>query len=355
MDFKIISQQTRHTGRLPVVNMYRTLMKPLLIFLTIAIVFTAQFSYAQEDKPEVTAEGTLEKGTGFVPCSGKNCSACDFVVLGNTAIKWLITISFLFFAVLAVRAGIKLVVSQGNPSALSDAKSSFTNAFIGLIIILIAFILVDTIMRQLVKGSGVIEGYGPWNEVVCSKQVESRMIEGFYAGDPIFTPAQLEQAYGAVDPALVGAASVSAKADCSPATLQSMGMNSVQANTFSCIAEAESTCRNNPPANPSSSASGLFQITLGWDNKCHNLNLPQCASAVGVSGNLNCSKAFSGGKVKAGMEALASQCKKAASNQKCNVAAALCIYDTEGGYGAWLGTKANPHPKQRACVAKFAK
>ncbi len=162
-------------------------MKPLLTLFAIAIalVGTSQVAFAQETKPGVTAEGTLQADTGFVPCSGRNCSACDFVVLGNTAVKWLIGISFLFFAVLAVRAGFKLVISQGNAGALTEAKSSFTNAFIGLIIILVAYILVDTIMRQLVKGSGVIEGYGPWNEVVCSKQVESTT-ELTFEGDPEF-------------------------------------------------------------------------------------------------------------------------------------------------------------------------
>ncbi len=121
-------------------------------------------------------------------CEGKTCSACNLIELANNGIQWLITISFLFFAVLAVRAGIKLVVSQGNAGALQDAKSSFTNAFIGLIIILVAFILVDTIMRQLVKGNGNIEGYGPWSEVRCATQVDSTLVPNSFAGDPEFTP-----------------------------------------------------------------------------------------------------------------------------------------------------------------------
>ena len=155
-------------------------MKPLLT-LTLATLFFTQVAYAQETP-------TPDSPSGFISCEGKSCSACDFVVLGNTAIKWLIGISFLFFAVLAVRAGIKLVTSQGNPGALQDAKSSFTNAFIGLVIILVAWLLVDTIMRQLVKNSGTIEGYGPWSEVRCSVQVESTAKAGYYPGDPEFEP-----------------------------------------------------------------------------------------------------------------------------------------------------------------------
>jgi Type IV secretion system pilin/Transglycosylase SLT domain len=163
-------------------------MKPLLLTLTLGLLFIGQITYAQEDKPTVGADGTLEAGDGFVPCSGTNCSACDFVVLGNTAIKWLIGISFLFFAILAVKAGVGLVISRGNPSALSQAKSSFQNAFIGLIIILVAWLLVDTIMRQLVKGNGTIEGYGPWSEVQCSVQNTTTTTANYFDGDEEFVP-----------------------------------------------------------------------------------------------------------------------------------------------------------------------
>ncbi len=121
--------------------------------------------------------------SGFVQCEGKDCSACDLVALANSLVKWLITISFLFFAVLAVRAGVKLVISQGNPGALSDAKDAFTNAFIGLIIILIAWLIVDTLMRQLIGNNGVINGYGPWSEVQCATQVVPGLVPGYFSGD----------------------------------------------------------------------------------------------------------------------------------------------------------------------------
>ena len=169
-----------------------SIMKPLLLTLALLTIFTAQFAYAQtrqEDKVGVGSDGILEAGKGFVPCSGTSCSACDFVVLGNTTIKWLITMAFLFFAVLAVRAGIKLVISQGNPSALTDAKSSFQNAFIGLVIIFLAFLIVDTIMRQLLKDKGELKGYGPWSTVACSEQVDSTTAANHYDGDNEFVGA----------------------------------------------------------------------------------------------------------------------------------------------------------------------
>ena len=109
-------------------------------------------------------------------CDGTECSACHFAELGNRLINWLIGVVVMLFAVLAVWAGFGLVTSGGNPSALQDAKSRFTNAFIGLLIVLSAWILVDTLMRGIVNGAnGEIAGYGPWSEIQCATQTVSRV------------------------------------------------------------------------------------------------------------------------------------------------------------------------------------
>ena len=136
-------------------------MKPLLTLIFILTIFLApDFVFAQA-APSV----------GFIPCEGASCSACDAVTLINNIIKWLIGILFLFFAVLAVIAGFKLVTSGGNSGAKEAAKSSFTNAFIGLFIVLGAWLLVDTLLKGVLDGgTGEIKGYGPWAQVQCVKQ-----------------------------------------------------------------------------------------------------------------------------------------------------------------------------------------
>lgn len=116
----------------------------------------------------------LAQAQGLVPtdlCDGPTCSACHIVELVNRLIKWLIGIIILLFAVLAVWAGFGLVTSGGNVSALADAKSRFTNAFIGFLIVLAAWLIVDTLMRGIVSGvDGNIENYGPWSQVQCFTQ-----------------------------------------------------------------------------------------------------------------------------------------------------------------------------------------
>lgn len=112
-----------------------------------------------------------QTAAGFLNCSGVDCSACNVVYTANKLIIWLVGILFMVFALLMVRAGFLLVTSGGSPSALSDAKSSFQNAIIGLIILLSAWIIVDTLMR----GLGVTDGRGgafPWSEVQCQSQTD---------------------------------------------------------------------------------------------------------------------------------------------------------------------------------------
>lgn len=120
---------------------------------------------------------------GFIPCDGLDCSACDLATMANRIVTWLIGVLFVVFAVVVAVAGFGLVTSGGNPSAKDAAKSKFTNAIIGLIIVLAAWILVDTIMRGLLAGgTGKLEGFGPWSEVQCQSQSETRVVDNPNAG-----------------------------------------------------------------------------------------------------------------------------------------------------------------------------
>ncbi len=111
---------------------------------------------------------------GFVPCEGAGCSACHFVSMVNVIITWLFSFMFLVFAVVMFSAGFGLVTSGGNQAALDVAKSKFQNALVGIIIALAAWVIVDTVMRNLIKGDGdlgnTFTGFGPWSEVQCMAQ-----------------------------------------------------------------------------------------------------------------------------------------------------------------------------------------
>ncbi len=143
--------------------MIRTLIVSAFVLL---ILLLPDYTYAQ---------------SGFVTCSGTECSACNLVEMANDGIVALFGVIGIIFAILMTVAGFGLVTSGGNQSALEGAKSKFTNAIIGLIIVMSAWLMVDTIMRNLVEGDGnlgaTFAGWGPWSEVTCLAQTATEVGE----------------------------------------------------------------------------------------------------------------------------------------------------------------------------------
>lgn len=113
---------------------------------------------------------------GFAGCDGPDCSACNIINLANEGLQWFIGFLFVLFALLVAYAGFQLVVSGGNHHALDEAKNKFINAIVGLLIILAAWLIVDTIMRGLVGQTGhegqvqYVTGWLAWSEVQCYEQ-----------------------------------------------------------------------------------------------------------------------------------------------------------------------------------------
>jgi hypothetical protein len=108
---------------------------------------------------------------GFYICEGTQCSACDLVRLANQVIVWLIGVLFMLFAVLIFIAGFRLVTSGGNQDAMTKAKNSMVNAIIGILIVLSAWLIVDTLFRGLnVTYRG---GPFPWSQVSCQQQMDA--------------------------------------------------------------------------------------------------------------------------------------------------------------------------------------
>jgi hypothetical protein len=152
---------------------YNKFMRSLIltIFIFITFLITTPTAFAQDTTSFVQLSG----------CTGIDCTACHVVNMANGIIKWLIGITFLIFAALLMIAGVRLVTSAGNPSELSAAKEKFINAFIGFLIILSAWLIVDTIMRGLVgtagdpesrgmlktPGTGGANGRLAWSQIEC--------------------------------------------------------------------------------------------------------------------------------------------------------------------------------------------
>ncbi len=174
-------------------------IRVILAKIILATVCFSAFVVFPLDVSAATATGISQ----FAGCSGTDCSACNIVDLTNGLIKWLIGFLFVLFAVLVAYAGFGLVTSGGNHHALDEAKSRFMNAFIGMIIILSAWLIVDTIMRGLVgnasnpgsvpqsiNSDGEVTGWLFWTNVQCYDQSDTTPQE---FKPEVFTPAEMDE------------------------------------------------------------------------------------------------------------------------------------------------------------------
>lgn len=98
-----------------------------------------------------------------MPCDGPDCQACHLVQLGDNILDFLVTISVGIGAIMFAVAGFRMVFSAGDVSQVTAARSMMTNVVIGFVILLAAWLIVDTIMKTFV---GNKLGY-PWHSVQC--------------------------------------------------------------------------------------------------------------------------------------------------------------------------------------------
>ena len=113
---------------------------------------------------------TLTLSAGIVPCDGVDCQACHIALLGQRIINWLITTMTFVIAIVFVFGGFQMVTSGGDSSAVSSARQKMTNAIVGLLIMLLAWLLVDTVLKLLVNEQK-LNGVGqPWSEIQCVEQ-----------------------------------------------------------------------------------------------------------------------------------------------------------------------------------------
>ncbi|MFA6586164.1 MAG: pilin [Candidatus Paceibacterota bacterium] len=74
------------------------------------------------------------------------CGFYDILTLINTVIQYITTIFVSIAAIMFAYAGVELITSEGETSKREKAKKIFTNVVIGLIVVLAAFLIVQTIL-----------------------------------------------------------------------------------------------------------------------------------------------------------------------------------------------------------------
>lgn len=121
--------------------------------------------------------GSVLHAAPLVPCGNGTgeCTICDLQVLAMNVLNFFVLISTVVAALLFFNAGFLYVTSPSNTGNISKAHSIFTSTLVGIIIILAAWLIINTIMVGLLNPSGPL---GTWNNVLCIAPTGSNALVG---------------------------------------------------------------------------------------------------------------------------------------------------------------------------------
>jgi len=92
----------------------------------------------------------------IVTCSGPDCNWVSLVSLAQNVLSFIVSLAVVAAAIMFAYAGWLFFSSGANASNLEQGKKIFTSVVVGLIIILVAWLVVDTLLAQL-TGKGLLK------------------------------------------------------------------------------------------------------------------------------------------------------------------------------------------------------
>ena len=103
------------------------------------------------------SEPTGTIGGQLVPDCAPDCEWEHLIQLGSNILNFLVYLSIMAAAVMFAYAGFLYMSDGGSGSKKGDAKNIFGAVVIGIIIILTAWLAVDTLLKSLTDKGGVKE------------------------------------------------------------------------------------------------------------------------------------------------------------------------------------------------------
>jgi hypothetical protein len=130
--------------------MNKKFLAQILSFILLFIFILPLISLAAD--PLVPCGNTIK----YVDGKAVTCNFDDFILMINGIIKWIISIAGVIFTLSAIWGGYLYMTSGSNPGNKDKAKSVLWSTLIGFVIILTAWLIVYTILVNLVSDSSSI-------------------------------------------------------------------------------------------------------------------------------------------------------------------------------------------------------
>jgi hypothetical protein len=250
------------------------------------------------------------------------CTACHILLMADSIIDWITRVMTVVGIAVIFAMGILYIVSAGNEKMIGMAKGGIKAALIGVTVILMAWLIVNTIIR-LSGSSTYFSDYfqtGTFS-FTCdtTSNAGSASSTNFGAGTGTGGAAGSGGGTGYSGSGSCQPVTNSASNPCSTANLSKTCFGGAQVNAWSAICQAESGGNTSIASSVdickgdgSVVSFGLFQINISA-NKIGNLNCPSAFSSVYTGANKNCRVID---------RDLYSQCVSAAKNASQNIATA---------------------------------
>ena len=97
------------------------------------------------------AAGIVPPCDPTAPATDPNaCNMDALLTLGENIVNTLIGLAFIITTIFLLIGAFKLIISQGAPNAISSAKKNITSAIVGLVIVLVAWVVLNTLINFFV-------------------------------------------------------------------------------------------------------------------------------------------------------------------------------------------------------------
>ena len=116
--------------------------------------------------------------SGIVPCGDdvnengiidpeEECGLCNLVELASESLKFAVYFTVFVATFLIVYAGFLYITAGGESGKISSATKIFGKVVGGLVIVLVAWLVVDTLLKTFFADSPLNKNFGPWNQIQC--------------------------------------------------------------------------------------------------------------------------------------------------------------------------------------------
>jgi len=96
-----------------------------------------------------------------------DCDLDQLLLMGQNIVNFLITAAFIITVLFIVIGAFRMIISGGNEKALSSAKANITSAIFGLVIVLVSWIVLNTIITGF-KSDVCIGDWWKFEDMKCA-------------------------------------------------------------------------------------------------------------------------------------------------------------------------------------------